>query len=55
MAGIYPKEPVSLIHLPKCGIYASLNQVSIGSDNGLPPTCRQAIIRTNAGLLSIGP
>ena len=27
----------------------------IGSDNGLSPAWRQAIIRTNAGLLSIGP
>ena len=31
------------------------NRVSIGSDNGLPPIRRQAIILTNAGLLSIGP
>ena len=28
---------------------------SIGSDNGLSPGRRQAIIRTNAGILSIGP
>ena len=27
----------------------------IGSDNGLSPVCRQAIIWTNAELLSIGP
>ena len=27
----------------------------IGSDNGLPPDRRQAIIWTNAGMLSIGP
>ena len=27
----------------------------IGSDNGLPPDRRQAIIWTNAGLLLIGP
>ena len=27
----------------------------IGSDNGLSPDCRQAIIWTNAGLLLIGP
>ena len=32
-----------------------MNQVSIGSDNGLPPIRRQAIISTNAGLLSIEP
>ena len=36
-------------------MYASLNRVSIGSDNGLSPIRRQAIILTNAGLLSIGP
>ena len=35
--------------------YASVNWVSIGSDNGLSPIRRQAIILTNAGLLSIGP
>ena len=34
-------------------IYASVNQVSIGSDNGLSPTQHQAIIWTNARLLSI--
>ena len=27
----------------------------MGSDNGLPPIRRQAIIQTNAGVLSIGP
>ena len=32
-----------------------MNRVSIGSDNGLSPIRRQAIIQTNAGLLSIGP
>ena len=35
-------------------IYVSVNQVSIGSDNGLSPTRRQAIIWISAGLLSIG-
>ena len=34
-------------------LYASVNQVSIGSDNGLSPIRRQAIIWTNAGLLSV--
>ena len=34
---------------------ASVNQVSIGSDNGLSPIWHQAIIWTNAGLLWIGP
>ena len=32
-----------------------MNQVSIGSDNGLSPIRWQAIIWTNAGLLSIEP
>ena len=31
------------------------NLTSIGSDNGLSPDRRQAIIWTNAGILSIGP
>ena len=35
-------------------MYASVNGVSIGSDNGLSPVRRQAITWTNAGLLSIG-
>ena len=35
---------IDLIHLPKGHIYAALNQVSIGSDNGLSPIQRQAII-----------
>ena len=39
---------------PSCRIYASVNQVSIGSDNGLSPIRRQAITCTNAGLLLIG-
>ena len=32
-----------------------MNQVSIGSDNGLSPIRRQVIILTSAWLLSIGP
>ena len=32
-----------------------VNQVSIGSENGLSPIRRQVIIWTSAGLLSIGP
>ena len=44
-----------LTHLPKCHMYAAVNQVSIGSNNGLSPIQCQAIIWTNAGLLSIGP
>ena len=35
-------------------IYASLNRVSIGSDNGLSPIRRQAITWTNAGFLLNG-
>ena len=35
-------------------IYASVNSTIIGSDNGLSPGRRQAIIWTNTGLLSIG-
>ena len=31
------------------------NLIIIGSDNGLSPGRRQAIIRTNAGILLIGP
>ena len=31
-----------------------MNQVNIGSDNGLSPIRRQAITRTNADLLLIG-
>ena len=36
-----------------CHIYASVKRVSIGSDNGLAPIRRQAIIETDAGILSI--
>ena len=36
-------------------ICVSESEVSIGSDNGLSPIRRQAIILTNAGLLSIRP
>ena len=39
---------------PQWRIYASLNRVSIGSDNGLSPIRCQAIIWTSAGLLSTG-
>ena len=36
-------------------MYAPVNQVSIGLDNGLLPIRSQDIIWTSAGLLSIGP
>ena len=32
-----------------------MNRVNIGSDNGLSPGQRQAIIWTNAGIFLIGP
>ena len=44
-----------LSHFPYCRIYASVNRDTIGSDNGLSPIRCQAIMSTNAGLLSIGP
>ena len=40
---------------PECRIYASVNRICIGSDNGLSSILRQAIIYINAGLLSIEP
>ena len=46
-------ETAVLTHLPR--IYASVNWVSIGSNNGLSPDRRQAIIWTNAGILLIAP
>ena len=36
-------------------IYASVNRIRIGSDNGLSPIQCPSIILTNAKLLSIGP
>ena len=45
---------VQLIQYRK-NIYASVIQISNGSDNGLPPIRRQAIIWTSAELLSIEP
>ena len=42
----------SLIY-PGYWIYASVNWVSIGSDNGLAPGRRQAIILTNADIFTI--
>ena len=36
-------------------IYTSVNEVIIGSDNGLSPGRHQAIIWTSAGILLIGP
>ena len=42
-------------HFPWCHINASVNRVSIGSDNDFSPGRRQAIIRTSAGILLAGP
>ena len=39
---------------PYCHIYVSINEVNIGWGNGLSSIRRQAIIKTNSGLLSIG-
>ena len=46
--------PMSQLITPQCCIYVLVNWVSIGSDNGLSPGWRQAIIWTNAGILFIG-
>ena len=46
---------MSLLILPYGRIYASEYRVGIRSDNGLSPIRRQAIILTNAGLLSFEP
>ena len=40
---------------PECRIYASVNWISIGSDNGLAQIRRQAIIWTNACFMSTLP
>ena len=40
---------------PWCRVYASANRVTIGSENGLSPVRRQAIILTNAELSLNGP
>ena len=44
-----------LLISPYYRIYASVIRVSIGSDKGLSPIRCQAIIKTNAVLLSTGP
>ena len=48
-----PTININSIISPYCRIYALVKRVSIASDNGLAPIRRQAIILTNAGLLSI--
>ena len=49
------QQAKALLIFPQCRIYASVKQVSIGSDNGLPPIRHQDIVWTRAGLLSIRP
>ena len=49
-----PKECCFNSAPPNCRKYASVNGVSIGSDNGFSPIRLQAIIWTSAGLLSVG-
>ena len=51
-------ENVKSVHLTHWGRVTHVcvrKLTSIGSDNGLSPSRRQAIIWTNAGILSIGP
>ena len=43
-----------LIEVEGC-IYATVKHTNIGSDNGLSPVRRQAIISTNTAILSIRP
>ena len=45
---------LSLNHKGRVRLYASVNQGNIGSDYGLSPVRRQAIIWNNGGLLLIG-
>ena len=46
--------PNSLTHGTEWCIHVSVQRANIGSDNGLSPVRRQAIIWINAGILSIG-
>ena len=47
--------PIVPSYLPLCLIYASLNWIIIGSDNGLSPVRRQAIIYTKDDIVPISP
>ena len=53
---VFPSYHVSLTHSPLV-LHICINELGqhCGSDNGLSPIQRQAIIWTNAGLLSIRP
>ena len=48
-------RPASLTHWGRVTHICVGNQIIIGSDNGLSPSRRQAIIWTNAGILLIEP
>ena len=50
-----PSAPHCLTHWGRVRHICVSKLIIIGSDNGLPPDRRQAIIWTNAGLLSIPP
>ena len=52
---IFNSSPHYTSPLHPSAVYASVNWVSIGSDNGLSPVWRQAITWTNADFLSMGP
>ena len=49
------KEPSCLTHRGRVTHICVSDLIIIGSDNGLSPGRRQAIIRTNAGILLIRP
>ena len=46
-----PLPELMLTQFTDAIVYASVNWINIGSDNGLAPNRHQAIIQTNAGLL----
>ena len=46
---------MALTHGAEWRIYEYVNWVNIGSDNGMSPGRRHAIIRTDSGILWIGP
>ena len=50
-----PAGCIDIIQLIPTSVEYMHQWISIGSDNGLSPVSRQAIIWTNAGLVSIGP
>ena len=48
-------QPLCLIHWGRATLICVNKLTIIGSDNGLSPGRRQAIIWTNAGIVLIGP